>query len=486
MPTDSKFLKHIIIVGSLDVLGTIQSLIFLPIVTKVLGAGDYGIWTQIKITTGLLVPFTFLGLHEALVRFLPGEKEKRRVQEGIYFSLVLVFGISLLIASLLFIFPETFSAFLKFDAIYIKFIALLVIFESANTIFFVIVRAFRKITQYFWFMVIKMMGEIVFAIFAILAGFGLYGAVFASLGIRIIVFAGLATYLIRQVGFKLPNFSLAKEYLGFGLPTMADHVSYWVITSIDRYFIGFMMGIVFVGYYAPAYSLGTLLTVFIFPLAFMLSVVLPKLYDENKIEEVKNYLKNSLKYYLLLSVPAFFGLSALSRQFLSIFSTQEISNNSYFVVPLITASMVLYGITYFFSEILVLDKNTKLIAFVWAVAAACNLFLNWIFIPYYGILAAGATTLFAYFIGLMLMGFFALKRIKFEIDWRFISKCLASSFVMGLIIILINPKGFFGVMLCVVGGVIVYLACLLMFRGIGKKEINFLKNSFYEMAIPSK
>ena len=76
-----KFVKQILVVGLIDFLGVIQSLVFLPVITKLLGVEDYGIWTQIKVTMSLLVPFTFLGLHEALVRFVPGQKDAKKVQE---------------------------------------------------------------------------------------------------------------------------------------------------------------------------------------------------------------------------------------------------------------------------------------------------------------------------------------------------------------------------------------------------------------------
>lgn len=482
----SKFLKHILIVGFLDVLSIIQTLIFLPIITKILGAGDYGVWSQLKATMGFLVPFTFLGLHEALIRFLPVEEGKEEIKEGIYSSLCLVLGMNLMVALFLIIFSNYVSDLLKIGPEFVKLLAMTILFESLISIFLVVIRTLKKIACYFWFMAFKMLGETGLVIGAILLGYGLYGSVWSLLLIRIIIFIVLGIYLLKKIGAKVPNFSLVKSYLVFGLPTIADSVSYWAITSIDRYFIGYFWGIVFVGYYAPAYSIGMLLTVFLVPLAFMLSVILPKLFDENKIGEVQDYLSNSLKYYLSIAIPAAFGLSILSKKLLMILSTQEIANAAFLVVPIVTVSILLYGISYFYSQILVLAKKTKIIALVWAIGAFLNIVLNIIFIPKFGIVAAALTTLSSYVCAFLLLQYFAGKEFRFRVEWSFILKSVLASLMMTFFIIWFYPQSLSGLLLLVFIAVIVYVVFIFLFKGFGKKEIIFFKDFFYEMVFPNK
>ncbi|MBU4461493.1 polysaccharide biosynthesis C-terminal domain-containing protein, partial [Patescibacteria group bacterium] len=282
-------------------------------------------------------------------------------------------------------------------------------------------------------------------------------------------------YIIKKIGIRIPNFSLIRNYLRFGLPTIADGISYWVITSVDRYIIGFSLGILFVGYYAPAYSLGMLLVFFIVPVMSVLPVVLPKFFDENNLNEVKKYLSYSLKYFLLIMTPAAFGLSILSRQLLAIFSTKEIATNAYLVVPFIAISVFIYGIICFFSQILILVKKTKLIATIWAVAAFLNFGLNIIFIPKFGIMAAAIITLMSYFCAFILIRHFAFKELQFKIDWNFIIKNITASTLMILFIGWFNPETLFNVTLSIILGVLIYSILMFLFRGVGKKEINFLK-----------
>ena len=474
-----KFTKHIAAVGIINVLGMIQGLVFLSLITKVLGPKEYGIWSQVLVTMSLAVSFTFLGLHESLVRFIPGEKDEKKVREGVYSSVAVVFCINMLIALLLILFSSPLSAFLKFDQLFIRLLSLMIVFESLNTVFLVVIRARREIGKYFWFAGVKMCLEIGLLLVVVLAGLGLWGVVLSYLLVKVAIFLALLFYIIKKIGFAFPDFSLMKGYLSFGFATMADGFAYWIITSFDRYLIGFYLGIVFVGYYAPAYSIGYILSVFIFPLSFVLSAVLPKLFDENNMEEARNYLRYSLKYFLAIIIPATFGISILSKQLLAVFSTQEIARHAHAVVPFIAASIFLYGISYFFSQILVLAKRTKLIAFIWAFAALLNVALNIIFIPLWGILGAAITTLLAYLSAFLLMHHFAVKEFTFTIEWGFISKALLSSLIMVSFIVWLNVRGLPGLLVAVPSGAAVYFASMVLLKGFGKKEINFLKNEIF-------
>ncbi len=469
----SKFTKHVFIVGLVNLLGVFQSIIFLPIITKILGAESYGVWTQLKITLGLLVPFTFLGLNDALVRFLPGAKDKEESREGIYSSLAITFGVAMVTALVLLIFSGPISLFLRFDPVFIRLLSLVVIFESLDTTLLTIIQARREIERYILFIILKMLGETGLIIGAISLGYGLYGAVIAFLAIRVIIFLIVSVYILRGVGIKIPNFSLAKKYLRFGLPTIANGISYWIVTSVDRYIIGFFLGVLFIGYYAPAYSVGMLLLFFAIPVGFVLSAVLPKFFDENDIDEVQRYLSNSLKYYLLIMIPSVFGISVLARGLLTALSTEEIATNAYFVVPFIAVGMLLYGVTSLISHVLLLVKKTKLIAVIWVIAAFLNLGLNILFIPLFGIVAAAIITLISYLFALILIWYFAFKEFKFIINWNFITKSVVASVFMGFLIRWINPSGLSSIIIAIVSGGLTYCALMFLLKGVGKKEINF-------------
>ncbi len=472
----AKFVRQVFAFGLLNVFSAIQGFIFLPVITKILGVEDYGIWSQVKITMGLLVTFAMLGLHESLIRFLPGAKDRKAMQEGVYFSLSAVSATTLAAAVLLIIFSAPFSFFLRFDPAFINLLALIVIFESLTTLLLTAVQALREVKKYFWFATLKMFGETLLVIAAIIAGFGLYGAVLSLLAIRVAVFVVLLAFIFRRIGFKAPDFSLAKEYLHFGMPTIGNNIAYSAVTSADRYFIGFFLGILFVGYYAPAYAIGTMLGFFIFPLSSMLSVVLPKLFEENKIEEVKKYLSYSLKYFLLIMIPSAFGLSFLAERLLVIFSTREIAVNAHAVVPFVAFSMLLYGVSYFFTQVLALAKKTKLVASIWIISAVLNAGLNIILIPLFGIMAAAIVTFISYLASFLMLWIMASKEIRFEFSKSFLAKSVLSSLAMVLAMSLFYSEKLLYTLLLAGFGACVYAALMLSFNALEKNEIIFMKS----------
>jgi len=354
-----KFTKDVGIIGVTELVIALKGLIILPIITKLLGAENYGIWAQLIVTLSLITPIATLGLPYTLVRFLAAEKDKKEIQDGIWSVLTIIFGTALFIALALFLLSGHISDFFG-EKNLCQILALTVILECLNQVFFNIFRTFQRVGKYSSFIIFQTLGEVGLVIGAVLLGYGLFGAVLSLLIIRGINFLIMGALTVKKIGITNPKFLRIKEYLRFGLPTIPGNISSWIVQSSDRYLIGFFLGALFVGYYVPAYTIANSITLFIAPLIFVLPAVLSKFYDENKFGEVKTYLKYSLKYFLMVGIPSVFGLSILSKQLLTIFSTSEIAQHSYYIVPFVALSTLLFGIYAVIAQIITLKKKTKL------------------------------------------------------------------------------------------------------------------------------
>lgn len=475
MSSYQKFAKNIGIVGLANSLVFLQRILLLPFITKILGAESYGIWVQLMITISLLSPLATLGLNGAIVRFLAAKKDRREIQEGIYSVLALVLAATLLLTFLFLLLANPIANFFQSETIVVKIFGFILIFEFLNLILFSFFQAFQEIGKYSFFKLLKVFGEAGLIVAAVLLGYGLFGAVVSLLTVGIIIFLILFGLLWKKIGIKIPNFSPIKEYLRFGLPRVLGGVSYWTVTSADRYLIGFFLGTIFVGYYAPAYTIGSVLNFLIYPIIIVLPAVLVKAFDENKIQEVKIYLRYSLKYFLMIAIPSVFGLSILSEQLVAILSTQEIATNSYYVVPFSALSIMLYGITVFYGQPLYLAKKTKLLAGIVLAAGFLNGGLNLILIPRFGILGAAVTTLLAYILILGVTSYFSSKELQFEINWKFIMKSVLASLVMVLAIIWFSPTGLSEIIMAIILGALLYGILIFLLRGVSKTEIEFLK-----------
>lgn len=475
-----KFVGNIGIVAVINILVALKVIVLLPILTKTLTVEHYGIFSQIMISLGLSTPLVTLGLPYALTRFLAAKTHKRDIQEGIYSILIAVFLFSLAASLLFVIFSPFFSNFLKIPPLLLKILSITIIFEALNFVFLNALIAFQKIKTYAFIMLFYIISEIFFVTLSLNMGFGVYGAAFAFLIIRIIAFCFLASLAVIHYGISWPKFTGLKEYLKFGVPTTSSDISYWVLASSDRYIIGLLLGIAFVGYYSPAYAMGNLLNFFIFPFTIVLPAILSKQFDSGDISKVKQYLQYSLKYFLIIAVPAVFGLGILSKQILTLFTTSEIALHSYFVTPFVAASILFYGVYTFFSQIIYLHKKTKFFGVVWGAVAISSILLNILLIPFFGLLAAAFVTLICYILAFFMIYRYSLQYFTFSIDYVAIIKILLASIVMSVGLMLTNPDNVFTLIIAVFWGIFIYSVCTLMLGTIKRRELDVLKGFVFK------
>jgi len=468
-----KFTKDIWIIGSTNIIIALRGLILLPIITKILGASNYGIWVQIIAILPLIALMATLGLPYTLVRFLAGEKNKKEIQDGIYSVMAITLLIIFFVSLILFFFSSNIASFLKWPEIIVKILALIIFFECINFVFLHIFRTLQRINLYSFFIIFQTLTEIIFTVVAILLGYGLLGAVISLLIVRIINFFVTGIIVLKQIGFRLPFFKRTKEYLHFGLPTIPGNISNWFVGFSDRYLIGYFLGLSFVAYYAPAFTLAGIIGFLGAPFSFLLPAVVSKLYDENKIDDVKRYLKYSLKYFLAIAIPSFFGLSILSKNILTILSTSEIAENGYLLVPFVTFGMLLYGVYGIVYLILILSKKTMLVGNIWIVAAFLNLILNYLLIPRFGIFVAAINSMMSYILILVITWYYSSKVFTFEIDWKFIQKSVVSSILMSSFVFLINPQGIIQTLLIIAIAIILYGISLFLLKALKKSEVTF-------------
>jgi O-antigen/teichoic acid export membrane protein len=479
-----KFSKHVVILGLTQAVTALSGIITLPIITKLLGAQNYGIWTQLLVTIGFISTTAILDFPYALVRFLPGEKNPKEIRDGIWSVLTIMAGILISICALLIIFSKDIGHFLGCPQLFIMLLAFIIIFECLNDVFYNIFRVFQEVKKYCLFVILQKIAETGSVIAAIVLGRGLLGAVIALLTIKIIVFFISGSLVVKKVGITVPKFLRTREYLSFCLPLMPGDVSFWIIQSSDKYLIGFFLGTLFVGYYAPAYTLGCVLTFFVMPLSFLLPATLSQHHDQDQTHEVKTYLTYSLKYFLMIAIPAVFGLSVLSKQLLTTFSTPEIATHSYLVVPFVALSILLFGVYSIVAQIIFLKKKTKLNGSIWLVAALLNFGLNIIVIPRFGILGASITTLIAYAFVAGAGCYYSFRQLRFHIDWNIIAKSIVASLAMALAIVWINPVGLYRNLGTIALGMAVYAAAILVLKVFTPEELSLFKRKLQDAVKP--
>jgi O-antigen/teichoic acid export membrane protein len=345
------------------------------------------------------------------------------------------------------------------------------VIESISLIYF---RVFRQIKRFSYLTLLETFIKLLFILILLKLGYGLFGVIAATLIVQIIVFFIATLTIVAQIGFIIPRFSYMREYLQFSLPLTPIALIRWVTESSDRYLVTYFLGLGSVGVYSAACSIGNLIQLLVSPLQLILLPEISKLFDENKIDQVRIYLSHSLRYFLLITIPAVFGISALAKPLLGVFTTEEFLSG-WFVIPIIALSGLMAGIFQIFVNIIFLVKETRSITYINIVAAASNVILNILLIPSYGIGGAAVSTLISYFMMIVLCIHVSMKHFVFDFHFYDIVKSIFSSIVMYLFVshfIISNIYELFGI---AVMGIVVYIFLMFIVGGFSKHEISLVK-----------
>lgn len=478
MNSYEKYTRDIAITGLTNLVIVLRGLVLLPLISKTLGAYGYGIWAQVMVTLALIACLSTLNLPASLSRFLAAEKDRDVIREGFFSVLFTGLGFSLLIGLVLFLLSQIFAASLFHDPGSFRIVqltALIVPFWAMEAVYLGFFRAFREMKTYSFMLIARNFMELALISYFVFSGYSVFGAVLSLLIARVVVDAVLLFLIINRIGIKWPRFSRLRQYLGFGMPLIPGMLSSWVINSSDRYVIGILLGVTPVGIYAAGYGIGYVIMYFAAPLAVVLLPTLSRLYDENRIEEVKTHLSYSLKYFLMLAIPSVLGLTVLARPLLRVLSTPEFVPEGSLVLPLIALSYLLFGTYVIFSQVHLLMKRTKILGILWGGAALLNVTLNVILVPLFGVTAAAAATLFCYTLVTVITILTTTQYLKVSVMPAFILKSLIASSAMSAVIWLSNPNGVVNVALTIGMGGIIYFAVLFLEKGFSRDEIKFFR-----------
>lgn len=475
-----KIIKDMGVIGLSKILISVSGIILLPVLTRFLGAYGYGLWTNSKATIGVVLPILLLGLHSAVIRFFPSKDKESRGKD--FFSIMLLVSfITIIFSTVLFIYPKPLANFFfEGEEFIVKIVALIIFVWCLDTLFIRSFQAFREMKKYATVRVLTTYSEIGLAIFLVIKGYGVVGALLAVLSVRTMLLVILTFVFSKRFGIHTPNISNLKnirEYLDYGIPMIPSNLSYWAISTSDRFVISYFLGITYVGYYSPGYIVGKTIPFMMGGTAlFVLQPALADIFDDGNVQEVKKILNLSIKYTFIVAIPFFFGILLFHEEITALLSTDEIARQGSYIAIYTALTGLVYILVRTFEVILNLVKKTKIIGGAKTISAIFNIAANIILIPYIGILGAAITTFLAYAIIAVIYILMTRKYIPLKLDLVGIFKiCIASlGMYFSLILILYYWKIYFLYLVPI--GILMYFGLLFSIKGFSKKEIDFLKS----------
>lgn len=480
-----KFARDVGFIGMVQILTSLSTFFLLPIITKTLGTYDYGLWAQINITVSLISSLALMGLSMSFVRFLSSETEKKKIREAVYSILFFVTVSGFLASFLLYVFAEPLATFgfKDPDATYFvqagSLLILVNVIESISLFYF---RVFRQIQKFSYLTLFETFGKLLFILVLLKMGYGLLGVITATLVVQGLISLTAFVVIVSQIGFVIPRFTYIREYLRFSLPLTPNALIRWVTESSDRYMVTYFLGLGSVGVYSAACSIGNLIQLFVSPLQLILLPELSKLFDENKMEEVRIYMSHSLRYFLIIAIPAVFGLSAFSKPLLGVLTTQDFVSG-WFVIPIIAFAGLLAGVFQIFVNTMFLIKETRSATYINILAAASNVLINLILIPSIGITGAALSTLVSYFLMAILCVHISLKHFKPDFYFLDIAKSVLSSMGMYFFVSSFAISGILELFEVAGAGTLIYTVIMFLLGGFTDHEISFIKGYLFRSKV---
>ena len=447
--------------------------ILVPILTKTLGAYEYGIWSRLIVIIFLLTLMVSLGLPSSIIKFLSGEKDKEKIQDGYYSSLVVVFFVALFVAMVLFL-SAKFLAITIFKSEHtiaiFQFMGIILIGSALEDITHTLFLVLNYIKTYALLILFGTFAEITLILFSVSAGYGLTGAIIAFCATKLIIFLVELFLAIKWIGIKFPRFKDLFSYIQLGLPLMAAGLTRWIVKSSDLFIIGFLMTSVDVGIYSVSYTIGCFILIGLTPLQTVLRPMLAKIWEKSRMDEIKIFFSYSIKYFVAFAIPTIFGSYILAKPIISIISKQEFVEEGWVIIPIIALSSLFNGIYVIAVWIFSLIEKTKYVTTMWIFAAFLNIVMNLILIPKIGIIGAAFSTLIGYMFVAAISSYVLFRETKVYLDFLFTIKCIIASIIMTFILQKIMISTLVELLIALSLGVVVYFVTLFALRGFSQKE----------------
>lgn len=214
--------------------------------------------------------------------------------------------------------------------------------------------------------------------------------IFATTVVEIITFSGLYIYQFWK-GKTFYNKKYWHYALKFNLPLIPHYLSQIVLSQSDRLMINAICGSDKAGIYSLAYSVSMVMIVVN---TALLNTLNPWIYQKIKKQQYSDI--SHVSYLcLLLVASANIILIGFAPELVAIFAPQEYQE-AIWVIPPVSSSVLFIFMYSIFADFEFYYEKTHFIMTASVIGAGLNVLLNYIFLPIFGYLAAGYTTLICY------------------------------------------------------------------------------------------
>lgn len=484
------YVKDNLITFSGQVLVNLKGILLLPLIINLIGVSSYGGYALLTSLLGIIYGISSFGIGVKMQRFLPGTDDPiikaNYFYNQFYFQLFVLVAVSLLL--LLLIQPVN-QYFFKNEVSYSYFI--MPFYLLSNFLYSQSTNYFRFTSRMHLMTIPSVLVsylDVIFILIIIL--------VFNIKSLNILFYSQIISFLIvgiplfsivyREIGIK---FSKSKIYeliydIKIGFPLIINYLLDFILVGSDRYLIALFLTVKDVGFYTPAYILGSVIVFIPKTLGTTVPQLLSKAIDKGDKESAVKIIDYSIKYFLLAAIPFVFGCAILSSQLLEFLTNREVAQHSEMIPFWIAIGTLFYGMNLILTNVLFVLLKTKSILKMNVIASVFNFVLNLILLYYFRtIIVAAITTTLSYLIAFLYVYESSRKYWPIKISVKVIYKAIISSLIMAVSINIVSYllkeiNNTMALLIEITSGFVIYTISLLMLKTFEETELSLIKNKF--------
>lgn len=387
----SKLIKGTMVYMLGNVLSKLLQFVMLPIVTAVLVTSEYGYYDLVITTVSLVMPIITMQLIEAVFRFMfnSDEGEKKRIISTV--SIFLILGILILAIIILIMYKIT--DFIIYPLLVIGYYSTYIVF----TFYQKICRSIQKNTVFAISGVLNtfilLSVEIICLLVLNLRVDGLLLAQVIS-NVVCIFYLEKETKVIKMFSFNSVNIETFKSMVKFSLPLVPNSISWWFVSSINKYVITIFLDVGINGIYSIANKFPQMLTFVtsVFQMSWQESAIME--YNSEERDRFYSNVFNSYMKFLL-------GGTIIVLPVIKIIFPIMISKSYYegiLYVPILLLGVIFSAFSQFYGTAYLVFKKTGGAFSTTIVAAVINLICTISLISDFGLFAPAIGTMMAYLI----------------------------------------------------------------------------------------
>lgn len=243
-----------------------------------------------------------------------------------------------------------------------------------------------------------------------------------------------------------------------------------IYAIIDKTMLGTLSGsMAQVGYYEQSQKIITFSTAIVSSLGTVLMPRLAFAFSENNKEEISRYLKYSIKFVCLITLPIMFGLIVISDNLVPWFFGIGFDRVSVLIKIFSPLALIMGLSNIIGNQYLIAINKEKMLSIVILIGTICNCIFNFLLIPFFKAEGASIATIIGELVILLMLVYLNRKQIDMKIIPKSICKYLVYSFIMGMSMKLfekyiIHTSSISHTLTLIVLGGIVYFTLLLITR----------------------